>query len=328
MDQEAVISEEIDTAFNIIIRDNFSTESEQELLQIIEKHINSPENEYTLAYICNKLDTVTKFTNCYPTGFYGRYGSFIKILLKTNNDQVIRYLESYASRNIDPEYFVILVEETCNAHLPTCGIEQCFFSICDVNSVTLPIISKILETLGKDYYYLARSLLKKELYLHLKRIIGLMDEEDSEYDLSQIVAAIVTCHELDTSLLVNFMITVCNVNSNFVDIFMSHSMVNINSLFNRMMSQINTSLVNMNTVKCVFQYVAKHHSSLLSEYENVFISVAKGHVLVDYAAMVPTSNKRHVLNKLVLILGEDSSDKSLIKFIRYFPEYKPLLSLL
>lgn len=327
MDQEAIISEEIDSAFNIIIRDNFALESEKELLQIIDKYINSSQSEYTLAYICNKLDMVTKFSNSY-TGFYGRYASFIKILLKSNNVQVIRYLEKYSSRNIDPEYFIILVEETCNAHMPTDDVEKCFLSICDVNSVTLPVVSKILETLGKDYYYLGRALLQKEWYLSLNRIIGLMDEEDSEYYLSQIVAAIVTYHELDASALTNFMIAVCNVNPNYVDIFMSHNMLNINSIFNRMMSQINTSLVNANTVKCIFQYVAKHHSSLLSEYENVFISVAKGHVLVDYAAMVPTSNKRHVLNKLVLILGEDSSDKSLVKFIRYFPEYKPLLSLL
>jgi len=260
------------------------------------------------------------------------YRKLIRVILSIGDQEVIDYLETYFGKNNDPEYFLVLLEEQVSLGKDITNSEKLFISLLDVHYYPIEPIKKFLSIIGKDSNYLAKNLLNDKRYKELGRYIWQLSElKDGIEDIEKIINVVLEYPHDDFNKYLDLVIELMAsipVNEDHIYKLLNHSkysQFNASILSNLILSK---HFYKINIIMHMCSYLEKYKKDDLEKFEMAFVDSATSGMLLDYVLLVPSSNKRRVLQRLVEIRQTEEDEEILVEFIKHFPEYNVLLLML
>lgn len=262
-----------------------------------------------------------------PLMFGGTYRRLIGIILELGDEELIDSLETYLVRDQKSDHFFVFLEEKIQRNMSTAKSEKVFIESVRLRKATA---ARFLHIIGKDKDYLIRSLIphgaqgigKTLAYNRLRQYIDDMIEEDPSDIGTYLVPVLIDHEDWDIRNYLEIVRSIVTITSDFTNVLLNEGRKNYAAAFQ--LHIIDNCGGHIDLIKNFCLYLKSYSPDKFDEFEDSYLNAAYGGHIVAYAIGVPTSSKRKVLRKLV----ELKEEKSLVEFIKNFPEFKSLLPML
>lgn len=322
MEDEIIISKQVEQIVSEIIYSDFSEKDLQCLEVMVTKFLNlSTMTEYFLSSLFDKIVSSVGAINNQPP--YTYYRKFVRAVLTIGGAKLIDAMETFVARGSDPECLLIVLEEELEFGHNTTNAENLFLVISEFRKYGLQTINRFLSIIGKDYDYLTSRLLENDSYEHLARIIQLLPSPSEK--MVPIVFVTLNYPHKDIDRFIDLAIEIIGTSSEFTVSILEHKSLTLESVSKSIFQR---KAITLSVIANISAYLSIHYPHELDGFEKQYLLVASSKSLIDYALYVPTSNKRRVLKQLINIRKHPYDEQNLVTFIQYFPEYQALLPML
>jgi hypothetical protein len=326
--QEA--SQEIDTLIDKLIDTNFLDKDIVLFGNTMRRLRNiSGIQRYLLAVLYDKIGET--YLRVRPTDeiINASYRKLLSIVISIDDSEIIDYMETYFLKDRNPNYFFILLEEKIKQNKSISNAETLFISLIAINQMKVKDIHKFLSIIEKGPDYLVNKFLQGKAYYALRYYIKILSFEKLDSSITNtldpIVSQIIKFSYSEPSPYISLVTEILNISNKYTHQLLDNDLIDLDKFCTMVVSN---NIYQINIIKHLSEYLSEYYIDKLDDFEKSILSTADGAILVTYSIVVPTSNKRKILKRLVEMRESRIEEENLVEFIRHFPEYKSLLLIL
>lgn len=321
---EIEFAKNLDQVIGELLDSQFSSEDIDSFVKAVKTFLKFDDlRHFVTDILYDRVSEISKLMAFQDAERFFSLRKMIGIILDLGDDDLIDSLETYLACDHKFDHFFIFLEEKVKRGIDTSRSEKVFI---ELSLPDLAVINRFLKIVNKDESYIIREMMnpkiiankKQNLHIYISVLI-----KDNPYNIEKyIVPTLVAHYNADLRNYMELIKDIIAETPKFTNEL-------LNDGYHKCFSQFFAHIIAYYTdhtelVKNFCLYLKEYHTGTFEEFENLFVLMANSHSILTYSINVPFSTKRKVLRQLV----ELKDEKSLVEFIKNFPEYKSLLPML